>query len=278
MAAQQSPRVTSSPASDRKRQILKNTSKLKVTLTLDRQAYFPMEEALLQITIVNPESQDLEVYDPWHAPAARLFFLAELIERRPLDTDPLPTQIIPAHEESTRFFRLDGATCRQPGSVTQLNYKHCAMPSQPGKHVLQMVIAEVNGATTQFDVIDPGPPLEAVELEVDPYVRDSRDVFGRPTGKSYRTKAYARAYKLKRRDQENVCLVRGGVPVSLERAQKERISLFQSPMFCVHSSTRGIGPIKLERDSSGVLTLRFDEDRVEKQIRFDRQWKRLDSQ
>jgi hypothetical protein len=44
--------------------LLDNTRKLQVTLQLDKQVYFPNEDAILTITIANPGATPLEVFEP----------------------------------------------------------------------------------------------------------------------------------------------------------------------------------------------------------------------
>jgi hypothetical protein len=41
-----------------------NTNKLRVTLVMDRQEYFPSQSAIVKLSVTNPESEPLEVWEP----------------------------------------------------------------------------------------------------------------------------------------------------------------------------------------------------------------------
>jgi len=40
-----------------------NTNKLRVTLVMDRQEYFPSQSAIVKLSVTNPESEPLEVWE-----------------------------------------------------------------------------------------------------------------------------------------------------------------------------------------------------------------------
>jgi len=79
------------PSVEKLHELWRNTGRLLGTLQLDRQVYFPAEDATLKITITNPTSQTMEVYDALHIQNGQI----SLYRRDPLRKNPYGAEWLP---------------------------------------------------------------------------------------------------------------------------------------------------------------------------------------
>src|SRR5258708_6519212 len=70
-------------SSDRQSEIAKNSAKLAVTVKLDRDVYFPGEDAQITVRVVNPTPEILEVPTPFDVRTGGLNLMERNGRRRP---------------------------------------------------------------------------------------------------------------------------------------------------------------------------------------------------
>jgi hypothetical protein len=261
---------------DHIKRVQSNTSKLRITMSLDRTAYFPREEGLLKVTVTNPEPEPMEVFQLWNPASTDFVFSYEEPERAPTDLRSMPTELIRANSESTRFLEISPLSCIKRKAERGIGMLLCSMPPVFGKHVLGLRIAGMFRAQAYFEVIDPGSNFEVVDVEVDQRVEPSLDVFGRPTGRMLRSRAYSRIYRLERNGEQCLCVLRGSTVLSLDESRTRNLLLLQGPLSCVYSSKHPITQLRLNRDAEGGIALQFANGGRQMQMRFDRDRRRIE--
>jgi hypothetical protein len=156
-----------------------NTSRLRVTAQLDRQVYFPGEDAALLIVVTNATQQSLEVFDPLQIRNGRV----SLLRRYPTKANAFGAQWLP--ESPTGDYFLSGGTVwMRPGETIERAFvfsrpgtrvggtgqgknvkticSECQIPELPGEYRFTYGV----GGKADFTVVEPKLELwEIVPLE-----------------------------------------------------------------------------------------------------------------
>src|SRR5258707_3684629 len=127
---------------DRTTLLIRNTHKLAVSVTMDRQEYLPGEAAQIRITITNPTFEPLEVFDPFLAQTGKMEMLEKKIVGQTASwnnvnpdaygaprSDQLPTRFMAASETLERkLFSYDDRFDKKERLIR--------MPEEPGEYRL----------------------------------------------------------------------------------------------------------------------------------------------
>jgi len=176
------------------RQLIKNTSRLKVTVALDRDVYFPGEEAKVSLVVKNTTSDVLQVLEPFtvgtgglnilvHEPAKIKTWGTEWFFLRPHQTgvaelalDAPSRYMQPGEELRLQFTLAEGCKDRK----TQI-LADCHLPEPEGEYRLQYNYLPI--ASALFRIVVPRLESWTEAAFEKPYVYHEIDVHLKQTGK-----------------------------------------------------------------------------------------------
>ena len=159
-----------SPEESKWPQIVRNTQAMTVSLSMDRQVYFPVEDAVITVRVTNPTSRALEVLKPLDRYSGSLYPSTQQFGN---DGDPIAfhpgnapvasTVIIQPGQEisaSTRAYR--------PGE----GLTSCEIPMRAGKHTLTYLY----GPTARVEFTVAYPTIERCTSAEDPLLESNPEV------------------------------------------------------------------------------------------------------
>ncbi len=190
-------------SSDRQYEIAKNSAKLTVTVKLDRDVYFPGEDAQITVRVVNPTPETLEVHAPFDVRTGGLNLMERNGRRRPElppsewvfswahpvgmyshqivvegEKAPEPPTIwLSPNQPMERMFWASDTGCGQNIPFAGV----CTLPGEEGKYRVTYW-----NAVAQFRIAHPTLERYAGVVLLKPYEHQESDPHMKPTGKVIR--------------------------------------------------------------------------------------------